>query len=188
VCQADGTLNGMPLQQASGPTPRRGFRGLPAWLQFSVTLGIGAIVIVAVVLYVHHVGNDSAQEAPVTSPKAVKEENREANILVRQDQAPHHASLGPGSAAADGLRAAVLKYMRHQINIGVISGPVTKSSCVARSGSTSTRQSLRCDVTAADVTYPFYGVVEPKSGQITYCKKDQPPIPSMNVPLSARCL
>jgi len=137
---------------------------------------------------VHHVGNDSSQEAPVTSAKAVKEENREANILVRQDQTPHVAKLAAGIAPASGVKAAVVKYMQHQIQIGVIAGPLSKSSCVTRSGGSGARQALRCDVTAADVTYPFYGVVEPQNGQITYCKKDQPPIPSMNVPLSARCL
>lgn len=178
----------MTVQQVPGPRRRRGFGGLPRWTQFAVTFGIAAIVIVAVVLYVHHVGNDSGQEAPITSPRAVKEENREANILVRQDQAPHVATIAAGTSPADGLRAAVLKYMRHQIDIGVISGPLTKAACMARSGSTSTRSALRCDVTAAQVTYPFYGVVATQSGQITYCKKDQAPIPSMNVPLAAKCL
>lgn len=165
----------------------RGFRALPLWVQFGLSFGIAAVVIVAVVLYVHHAGNSTNQEAPVTSAKAVKEENREANILVRQDQTPHLVKLAANVSAPDGLRSAVLKYMQHQIQIGVISGPISKSSCVPRGGSSS-RQALRCDVTAANVTYPFYGVVEPATGQITYCKKDAPPIPSMNVPLSARCL
>jgi hypothetical protein len=98
------------------------------------------------------------------------------------------AKLASGTSPSDGLRAAVVRYMRHQIQIGVITGPLTKSGCVSRSGGNSERQTLRCDITAADVTYPFYGVVEPQKRQITYCKKDQPPIPSMNVPLSARCL
>jgi hypothetical protein len=177
----------MTVQHVPGPRRRRGFGGWPRWVQFSVTFGAAAVLIVAVVLYVHHVGNDSAQEAPVTSPKAVKEENREANILVRQDQTPHVARLAAGVAAQAGLRDAVRGYIRHQINIGVISGPLQKSVCVTRTGSTSSRQALRCSVTAAQVTYPFYGVVDTQSGQITYCKKDQPPIPSMNVPLSARC-
>jgi hypothetical protein len=187
VCQAVGTLDGMPVQQAFEPR-RRGFRALPPWLQFSMTFGIAAVVIVAVVLYVHHAGNDTSKEAPVTSAKAVKEENREAGILVRQNQAPHVTVLAAGAAPAVGLKDAVDKYMNHQIDIGVITGPLSRSSCEMRSGGTSSRQTLRCDVRAADVTYPFYGVVDPKSGQITYCKKDQAPVPSMNVPVSPRCL
>jgi hypothetical protein len=179
----------MTVQQAPDPRRRRGFSGLPRWMQFAVTFGAAAVLIVAVVLYVHHVGNDSSKEAPVTSPKAVKEENREANILVRQDQMPHSAMLASGVAPEAGLRDAVLTYMRRQINIGVISGPLQKSSCVMRNGSsTSSDQALRCDVTAASVTYPFYGVVATADGQITFCKKDQAPVPGMNVPLSAKCL
>ena len=79
------------------------------------------------------------------------------------------------------IRGAVL-------DIGTISGPLQKSSCTARGGSTSARQALRCTVSAASVTYPFYGVVTTASGQITYCKKDQAPVAGMNVPLSAKCL
>lgn len=178
----------MGIQQAPGPVRPRGLRALPLWVQFGLTFGVAGALIVAVVLYVHHVGNSTNQEAPVTSAKAVKEENREANILVRQDQAPHVAKLAANVSAADGLRTAVLKYMQHQVQIGVISGPISKSSCVPRTGGSSTRQALSCDVTAANVTYPFFGVVEPATRQITYCKKDAPPIPSMNVPISARCL
>jgi hypothetical protein len=178
----------MRVQPVSGPGRRRGFGGLSRRVQFAITFGAAAVVIAAVILYVHHVGNDSAQEAPVTSPKAVREENREANILVRQNQTPHVATLASGVAPATGLRDAVVTYMRHQIRIGVISGPLQRTACVTRSGSTGSRLALRCTVTAAQVSYPFYGVVETRRGQITYCKKDQPPIPSMNVPLSARCL
>jgi hypothetical protein len=179
----------MQIQQASGRPPRRGWRGLPMWMQFSISFGVAAILIVAIVLYVHHVGNDSSQEAPVTSPKALKEENREANILVRQDQTPHVASLASGVSPSAGLRAAVLKYMNHQISIGVISGPLTKTACAVRRGAgTDAEVALRCVATAANVSYPFYGVVKAQSGQVTYCKKDQPPVPSMNVPLSSKCL
>jgi hypothetical protein len=178
----------MTVRQVPGPRRRRGFGALPRWTQFAITFGAAAIVIVAVVLYVHHAGNDTSQEAPVTSQKAVKEENREANILVRQDQTPHVTTLATGQSAAAGLRSAVVAYMRHQITLGVISGPLSKTSCVTRGGSTSARTALRCSATAASVTYPFYGVVQAPSGQITYCKKDQAPVPGMNVPLSAKCV
>jgi hypothetical protein len=178
----------MRTQPASGPARPRGFRSLPLWVQYAITFGIAAVVVVAVVLFVHHVGNSTNQEAPVTSAKAVQEENREANILVRQDQRPRVAKLAANVSPAVGIRTAVVKYMQHQIKIGVIAGPLSKASCKSRAGGSSTRQALLCNVTAAQVTYPFYGVVEPAKRQITYCKKDAPPIPSMNIPVSAKCL
>ena len=37
------------------------------------------------------------------------------------------------------------------------------------------------------MTYPFLGVVDPAARRITYCKRDPPPAPSDNVPVSSRC-
>jgi hypothetical protein len=39
----------------------------------------------------------------------------------------------------------------------------------------------------ANVNYPFDAVIEPAVRHLTYCKRDIPPIPSMNIPVSARC-
>jgi hypothetical protein len=42
-------------------------------------------------------------------------------------------------------------------------------------------------VVVANVSYPFVGVVEPAARRLTYCKRDLPPVPTMNIPVSARC-
>ncbi len=61
-------------------------------------------------------------------------------------------------------------------------------SCHAVSSAAGTvRLALKCDVKAADVTYPFLGVVQPAVKQITYCQRVAPPVPSMNIPVSKRC-
>jgi hypothetical protein len=79
--------------------------------------------------------------------------------------------------------------MTHQISLGSIDGPIRSSSC-RTAGGTSTRLLFRCQVTASaqHVTYPFDGVVQPGSGAITYCRRVAPPVPSMNVPISKRCM
>jgi hypothetical protein len=123
----------------------------------------------------------------VTSKSALIEENREDTDLVRQQQAPHVAKLAPGVAPSDGLRAAVVGYMHYEVNHGVMDGPVKSSSCHPVSGGTAARLVLHCDVTASDVTYPFYGVVQPSAKQITYCQRVAPPIPSLNIPVVKRC-
>ena len=43
-------------------------------------------------------------------------------------------------------------------------------------------------VVAGGVTYPFLGVADPRARRVTYCKRDQPPVPSDNIPVSRRCL
>jgi hypothetical protein len=42
--------------------------------------------------------------------------------------------------------------------------------------------------TAADVNYDFLGVVDVPAHRLTYCKRDEPPVPSMNIPVSRRCV
>ena len=148
---------------------------------------------IALVVFVEHQTNDVSPIAGVTSKSALIEENREDTDLVREQQAPHVAQLAPGSPRADGLRAAVVRYMHYEINHGVMDGPVKSSSCHARSAVMRGRRSgrarlvMHCDVTAADVTYPFDGVVQPSAKLITYCQRVAPPIPSLNIPVSKRC-
>jgi len=148
--------------------------------------GFGTALVIAVVLFVHH-SNDVPLIAKVTNPQAIAEQNREDNIIVRQQQAPHVVKLKPGVTPSDGLRAAVVGYMTYQINQGAMDGPIKRASCRSVAGGTGVRQVLRCDVTASDVTYPFDGVVQPAAGVITYCQRVQPPLPSMNIPVSKRC-
>ena len=144
-------------------------------------------MVVALVAFVNHETNGVPQIANVTSKAAIVEQNREDRVIVRQQQAPHVAKLMPGVSAIAGLRAAVVRYMDVQIEHGAMAGPVRRSECRFVSGGTSARQLLRCEVTAAGVTYPFLGVAQPSLGVATYCQRVAPPIPSMDVPVSKRC-
>ena len=159
------------------------------WLQWLLPFAVATAVVIALVEFVNHQTNNVPAIAAVSSPKAIAEENREDTILVREQQAPHVVKLTPGQSPAQGIHAAVVRYMTHQISIGSMDGPIRSSSCRA-AGGTSSRQSFHCQVTASAqrVTYPFYGVVAPASGVITYCQRVAPPVPSMNVPVSRRCI
>jgi hypothetical protein len=161
---------------------------LPLWARWAIPFAVAAAVVIALVEFVNYETNDVSAIAGVSSPKAVAEEYREDTILVRQQQAPHVATLGSSQSAAAGIHAAVVGYMTHEINVGSMDGPIRSSSCV-RTGGPSSRQVFHCQVTASaqQVTYPFDGVVEPASGVITYCQRVAPPVPSMNVPVSRRC-
>ena len=178
----------MNYSRGRGSSPRRGYRALPLWAQWLIPFAVAAAVVVALVEFVNYETNDVSAIAGVTSPKAVREENREDTILVQQLQAPHVLRLASGQSPVAGIHAAVVAYMAHQINIGSMDGPIRSSGCV-RAGGTSGRQVFRCQVTASAqrVTYPFDGVVEPTSRLITFCQRVAPPVPSMNVPVSSRC-
>jgi hypothetical protein len=176
--------------RGGGSSGRRGFqyRSLPTWLQWVIPFAVAGLVVLALVLFVNYETNSVPQIATVT-PNAAKEENREDTILVRQQQAPHTARLKAGEKAGAALRTAVLAYMTHQINLGAMDGPIRSSSCRPVGAGGGARLVFHCDVTASaqTVTYPFDGVVQTGSGVVTYCQRVAPPVPSMNVPVSARC-
>jgi hypothetical protein len=155
-------------------------------VQWILSLSIAAVVVVVLVIVVDH-GNQAANTpAPPINKAAVTEENREARILVTQDQTPHVAALTAGSPAV-AVAGAVRAYMADQVAHGFIDGPIERASCGAGTGSTPARLVFSCTVVAADVNYPFDAVVAPAAHQITYCKRDLPPVPSMNIPVSSRC-
>jgi N-acetylglutamate synthase/N-acetylornithine aminotransferase len=170
---------------------RRGFsyRSLPLWLQWVLPFAVAGGLVLALVLFVNYETNSVPAIALVTNPNAVKEQNREDTILVRDQQAPHDAKLRAGASPTVALRAAVVGYLTRQISVGSMDGPVKHSSCRSAAGGTSGRLVFHCDVTASAqmVTYPFDGVVQPSTGVITYCQRVAPPVPSMNVPVSKRC-
>ena len=180
----------MNYSRGGGSSGRRGlqYRSLPLWLQWVIPFAVAGLVVLALVLFVNYETNSVPQIALVTNPGAVKEQNREDTILVRQQQAPHTARLKAGEHAPAALRSAVLAYMSHQINLGAMDGPIKSSSC-RPVGAGGARLVFHCDVTASaqTVTYPFDGVVQTTSGVVTYCQRVAPPVPSMNVPVSKRC-
>lgn len=161
------------------------YRALPTWLQWALPLTIAAAVVVALIAFVHHQTVDVPQIANVTSKSAIVEQNREATILVRQQQRPHVVRLKAGESGVAGLRAAVVGYMDLQIRHGAMAGPLKRASCRPVAGGTSSRLVVHCDVTAGEVTYPFDGVAS--AGVATYCQRIAPPVPSMNIPVSKRC-
>ncbi len=157
------------------------------WLQWLLPFSLAALLVVALVAFVRHQTNDVPQIANVTNRNAIVEQNREDTIIVRQQQAPHVSKLATGVSAADGMRAAVDRYMAYRVSHGSMAGPLKATVCHATGATNASgaRQVLKCEVTAADVTYPFDGVAS--AGVITYCQRVAPPIPSMNVPVSKRC-
>jgi hypothetical protein len=169
-------------------SPRRsteGVFGLPLWLRFALSLGVVVILGVALVLFVE----DNGPDTPASSdPAAVVRANREAEILVSQDQAPHVVRLSGRGTPAKELEHAVRSDIADLISTGQISGPLGRVACTPTAARASARRGFRCSVVADQVSYPFLGVVDTRTRRIIYCKRDPPPVPSENVPVSSRCL
>jgi hypothetical protein len=159
----------------------------PLWARWAISLGVGLILLLALVLFVEHNNNNS--EA-TQSPAAVARANREAAVVVAQDQAPHVTVVASGTGARAAIVKAVRGDMTQLVNTGVVGGPLTRVGCArtgAHAGPHAGPLAFRCTAVAAGVNYPFLGVVDLHARRVTYCKRDEPPVPSLNIPVSPRC-
>jgi hypothetical protein len=158
---------------------------LPLWQRFALAGGITAVLLIALVIFVEH---NNTNSNPSLNEAAEVRANREAEILVAQDQAPHTVRLQRGAHAAASLEGALHARMASQIRAGVIDGPLKAAECVQRGAASGGRHAFSCTIEAGQVTYPFLGVVDTSTRRIAYCKRDPPPTPSDNVPVSSRCV
>jgi len=147
--------------------------------------GVAAALLLALVLFVEHHSSDGL--AP-ESPAAEVEANREAEIIVSQDQAPHIARIRQGATPVAALEHVVRADLTAEIDRGEVDGPIQRTRCTPNGSRTARRPAFSCTVMANDVNYQFLGVVDVRARRLTYCKRDAPPVPSQNIPVSRRCL
>lgn len=153
------------------------------WMRWAISITVGVAVIAALVVFVEHNNNNSEAKG---SAQALERENQEAQIIVGADQVPHTIKLRRGRSVQAGFVAAVRADIRHRLKTGNIQGRVQKITC-HRSGARDGRIAYSCVAQVQNVKYPFVGVFTEHSRRITYCKRDLPPLPSENIPVSARC-
>jgi hypothetical protein len=157
---------------------------LPLWAKWVLSFAVGAALLVALIIYVDHHNTDSP---PSQNLEAQTRANQEAALVVERDQAPHVIRLSHGATPVSGISGAVRTTMSGLISRGIIDGPLQKVRCTRHGGGPGT-PAFSCVATANDVNYDFVGVANVRARQVTYCKRDEPPVPSMNIPVSRRCV
>ena len=181
-----------PSPPAAAPTPRRprrvrapgAYLALPLWSRFVLAAVIAVGLVAGMVLFVDR---NNTNTNPSLNEASEVQANREAEVLVAQDQAPRVVRVAAGVAPAAALERAIHARIAAQVAGGAIAGPLRATRCQPRGPGTPSGRPYSCTVLAGGVTYPFLGVVDPRARQITYCKRDQPPVPSDNVPINRRC-
>jgi hypothetical protein len=153
------------------------------WAKFAASLAVGVIALVALIIFVNHNNTDSNQ---TLTPSEQAKVNREAERVVAADQAPAMVTLKPGESPHAGFVRTVHEAMSTLVNRGVVDGPLQRVRCT-RHGGASGRTAFTCVATADNVNYDYVGVVQVPTRRLTYCKRDQPPVPSQNIPVSAAC-
>jgi hypothetical protein len=153
------------------------------WMRWAISLIVGVAVIVALVAFVDH--NNSNSEAK-GSTKSLEREYKYAQVVIGAEQAPHTVAVARGRSVKLAFVAVVRANMRHRIKTGNVSGRLQKVRCRA-SGSQAGRFAYSCVAEAGNVNYPYVGVFTKASKHVTYCQRDAPPIPTEQIPVSARC-
>jgi hypothetical protein len=158
----------------------------PLWARWLLTILAFAVLTLAAVVFVHD--HSEGTSAPTKSEREAEvEADREGNVVIEEDQAPHTAPLRPGAPTLAALERAISGDARDRIQSGNLTGPFQSVRCEAK-GATATKRAFRCTVHAAGIAYPYLAVLNEPSRQLTWCKLDPPPASGApEVPVSAHC-
>lgn len=158
----------------------------PLWARWLLTIFGFAVAILLVVVFVH--AHSEGTSAPTKSEREAEvEANREGNVVIEEDQAPHTAPLRPGAPTLIALEGAIAADARGRIQAGDLTAPFQSVHCRTK-GTVGPNRAFSCTVHAAGVAYPYLAVFDKRTRQFTWCKVDPPPVSGApEVPVSARC-
>jgi len=158
----------------------------PLWARWLLTILGFAALAVAIVIAIHAVNHSGASPS---ERSAALEANRESQIVIAEDQAPHTSTLRSGAPTQVALQRAIVIDMDGRIRHGALTGPLQGVRCAPAGPRHSGRQAFHCTARAAAIAYPFLGVADEHARQLTWCKVDPSPVSNgpQEVPVSPRC-
>jgi hypothetical protein len=171
-------------------SPLARFRALPLRTRWLITIAAYALVIAAIVIVIHESdGGHEGGSSPQAEATAVAEANHEGRLAIAQDEAPHDAKLARGLPAQVALERAIDADVRSRIAHGELTGPPQSVDCKPPAQPRAGRRQLSCTVRSAGISYPFIGVADERTLELTWCKVDPPPVANapLEVPVSSRC-
>ncbi len=164
-------------------------RSLPLRTRWLITVVGYALVILAIALVVRSLGGGGSAGSSKSEATAVAEANREGRIAIAEDEAPHSSRLASGVSPQVALEHAVGVDVRERIAHGQLTGPLQDVSCAISGRAQAGMRQLSCSVRSAGLGYPFVGVADTRTRELTWCKVDPPPVANapLEVPVSPRC-
>jgi hypothetical protein len=166
-------------------------RALPLRARWALTIAAYALVIAAIAIVVRGGGGSGggASDSSQAEARATAEANREGRIAIAEDEAPHSSPLRHGEPLQAALERAVTVDVRRRIAHGQLTGPLQSVSCELAAPAHAGRRQLSCTVRSAGIGYPFVGVADERTLELTWCKVDPPPVADapLEVPVSPRC-
>jgi len=165
-------------------------RSLSLRTRWLLTISVYALVITAVVIVVRSGGGSGASGGSGgAEATAVAEADREGRIAIAEDEAPHSATLTRGAPLPKALERAISADVHARIARRQLTGPLQSVSCTLGAQGRDGRRRLSCTVRSAGIDYPFVGVADERTRELTWCKVDPPPVSGapLEVPVSASC-
>jgi hypothetical protein len=160
-------------------------RRTPLWARWVLTILAFVVLILVGRGFVHD--SEGASGPTNAERKAEVEANREGDIVVEEDQAPHIAPLPSGVSRQAALENAIAADARHRVQSGELSGPFQSVRCATSGSSNAGRQAFHCTVRSANIAYRFVAVLDAPTHRLTWCKIDPPANGATALPLSTRC-
>ena len=158
----------------------------PLWVKWVLSLGVALILLVALIIYVDHHNTDASNGQQLTLQGRASA-NHLAVVLAEQEQAPHVVRAAAGVEPAAAIEHAVRLQMNRLINDQEAGPPVSPARCYATSGKGAAR-GFSCTDLAGGQYFDFVGVVDTRAHLVTVCRRDPPPVQSLTVPVSGRCV
>ncbi|MHB1834556.1 MAG: hypothetical protein ACYCXW_06285 [Solirubrobacteraceae bacterium] len=157
----------------------------PLWARWLLALLGLAVLILLFWVAARGGGGPSHSES-----SAEAQANREGRIVTEQDQAPHTAPLRAGASPRAAMERAITADVRSRTRDGQLTGAFQGISCTPAGPAHDGRRGYHCTARLAGIGYPFLGVVDRRTAQLTWCKRDPPPVSGagLGVPVSPRCL
>lgn len=158
----------------------------PLWARWLLTIVAFAVLIVLAIVVVRQ--HSEVTSAPTKSEREAEvQANREGDIVIEEDQAPHTASLSAGVPTLTALQREIAGDARARIQTGELTGPFQSVRCKA-GHVVGANRAYSCSVRAAGVTYPYVALLDTRTRRLTWCKIDPPPTGGApEVPVSPRC-
>jgi hypothetical protein len=155
------------------------------WARWALAIIVAVAVIAGIVIVINRAGPDGA----TSEAGAEAEDNRLADIAITEDEAPHFASLTPGSVPTFVLDQAIANDVRKRIAHGQLTGPLRGVTCNAAGAGSAGRVPYHCTVRSAAIAYSFLAIVDERRQRLAWCKIDQPPVADTGpeIPVSASC-
>ena len=162
----------------------RGLQALPVWARWALPAVVAVLLIAGLVVAEHKAGPAGA----TSEEQAEAETNRIADIAITEDEAPHTASLAPGSSAQAALERAISGDVHERIESGKLTGPLQSISCSPAPSGSAARTPYRCMIRSDGTAYSFLAIVQQGKGRLTWCKVDPPAVSGgPEILVSPRC-